>query len=267
MKTALQRTLEAAQELRAANRLGEALDKLVAFGQAEPRISVLRGEIEFALGRVEEAALSYFTAIAAEPDQAAGVHYNLALCLQRLKRWDAAGAAFQKALRLEPVHSEARLGLGLCLLELDRPEEAVSVFEQGCRGVKRAPFLFGKAVASQMLGRFNDARRAYDLFLAANPKSQEALANVIALNKEAGDLKGILEHSSRLLEICPHSTVALQGLATVALERQEHPAAARYCDRIVELDPGCLEAWHNLRIAMDRVLCASAGTGRGLDLR
>ena len=46
------------------------------------------------------------------------------------------------------------------------------------------------------------------------------------------------------------------GLATVALEDGDHHAAARYCDRIVQLAPDCLEAWHNLRLALDRILSA-----------
>ena len=58
----------------------------------------------------------------------------------------------------------------------------------------------------------------------------------------------------RLLDICPHSTVALQGLATVAFGSSDYSAAAAYCDRILELAPDSLEAWHNFRIAMDQSL-------------
>ena len=56
----------------------------------------------------------------------------------------------------------------------------------------------------------------------------------------------------RLLDISPNSTVALQGLATVAFEGSDYSVAAFYCDRILELAPDSLEAWHNFRIAMDQ---------------
>ena len=53
-----------------------------------------------------------------------------------------------------------------------------------------------------------------------------------------------------------NSETGQPGLATVALEREDHHAAARYCDRIVELLPDCLEGWHNLRVSLERILTA-----------
>jgi Tfp pilus assembly protein PilF len=79
---------------------------------------------------------------------------------------------------------------------------------------------------------------------------------LIALGVETDDLDRVRDYSQRLLKISPQSPAALEGLATVALERQDHHAAARYCDRIVQLLPDCLEAWHNLRVALDRILTA-----------
>jgi hypothetical protein len=70
----------------------------------------------------------------------------------------------------------------------------------------------------------------------------------------------VRDYSQRLLKVAPQSPAALQGLATVALERQDHHAAARYCDRIVQLAPDCLEAWHNLRVALDRILTSFASS-------
>ncbi len=90
----------------------------------------------------------------------------------------------------------------------------------------------------------------------SDPNSEETLSNLIALNVETQDLDRVRDYSQRLLKISPQSPAALQGLATVALEREDHHAAARYCDRIVQLTPDCLEGWHNLRVALDRILTA-----------
>jgi Tfp pilus assembly protein PilF len=92
--------------------------------------------------------------------------------------------------------------------------------------------------------------------LESQPNSEETLANLIAMSAEMRDLEHMREYSQKLLSIAPQSAAALQGLATVALERRDNHAAARYCDRIVELAPDCLEGWHNLRIALDRILSA-----------
>ena len=238
--------------LRSSGRLTEALEALVASGgELSTYDSALRGEIEFALGRFQDAALSYFSVVSSEPDNAKA-HYNLALCLQKAGRWDTAAEVFQLVLQLDSECSEARVGLGLCLLNLNRTEEALGHFTQASDGEEGGPPLFGVAVALQLLNRFEEAKEVYEQLLASDSNSEEVLSNLIAMGIDANDLEEIRRHSQRLLDKQPRSLPALQGLATVALEESETDEAASYCDRILEVAPDCLEAWHNFRIAMER---------------
>jgi tetratricopeptide (TPR) repeat protein len=200
-----------------------------------------------------DAAIAHFSAVIADPENASA-YFNLALWLQSAERWDAAAQAFYRALCLDSRLETARIGLGACLLKLDRIDEALEVFSQADDAP--GPALFGKAVALQLLRRFDEAESAYAILLESAPNSEETLANLIAMSAEMRDLENMREYSQKLLSIAPQSAVALQGLATVALERRDNHAAARYCDRIVELAPDCLEGWHNLRIALDRILSA-----------
>jgi tetratricopeptide (TPR) repeat protein len=239
--------LETASQLRAAGRLEEALEILRNPGEFDPQISSTRAEIEFALGRFEDAALSYFAVTISDAENA-DLHYNLAVCLACCERWDLAAEAFERVLRLEAERADARLGLGSCLLHLQRAEEALVNFNRCGAGTA----LFGKAVALQSLERFEEAGRVYETVLAAEPDCEEALSNLIAMSVRRHDFARTSDYSSRLLEVCPQSTVALQGLATAALGNADHPAAAAYCDRILELAPDNLEAWHNFRVAMDQ---------------
>ena len=218
-------------------------------GEYDAHLCSVRAEMEFALGRFQDAALSYFSVTTSDPDNS-NAHFNLALCLERCGRWDMAAQAFERVLQLDADRGDARLGLGSCLLHLHRAEEALATFNRCARSVESEPALAGKAVALQLLHRFDEAGRAYSELLASDPGSEEALSNLIAMGVETGDLKQVRDYSLRLLDIRPHSTVALQGLATVALGVADHPGAAYYCDRILELDPACLDAWHNFRIAM-----------------
>ena len=211
-----------------------------------PTFAPFAARLEFALGLFHDAALSYFAVVQAEPDNA-DAHYNLGLCLQRSDRWDASCQAFERVLSLDPRRDAARLGLGASLLYLNRLHEALAIFHQ-CSDAMEGPASFGKAVALQLLHRFGEAESAYEAVLASDPDSQEALSNLIALNVETEDLDRVRDYSQRLLKISSQSPVALQGLATVALKREDDHAAARHCDRIVQLMPDCLEAWHNLRV-------------------
>jgi tetratricopeptide (TPR) repeat protein len=195
-------------------------------------------------------ALEHFSKVLAHPDNAAA-HLNLSIWLQSAERWEDAVESYQRALAFDGRLEAARIGLGACLLKLNRTEEALEIFERS-----DGPGLFGKAVALQMLGRLGEAAGAYEAWLDIVPDSTEALANLIALSAERHDLEHLREYSQKLLSIAPQSPVALQGLATVALERRDNHAAARYCDRILQLAPDCLEGWHNLRIALDRILSA-----------
>jgi len=251
VRPSVSRQLEAALELRSSGMLTEAVDMLASPGEYSAYLCFVRAEIEFALGRFQDAALSFFSATICDPDDS-NAHHNLALCLERCGRWDVAAEAFQRVLQLDGEREDARLGLGACLLHLNRAEEALAIFTQCDLDFNPAPALIGKAVALQLLRRFDEAWLAYAALLARDPNSQEALSNAIAMGIESGDLKQVWDHSMRLLEISPHSTVALQGLATVAFGSLDYSAAASYCDRIVELAPDNLEAWHNFRIAMDQ---------------
>ncbi len=241
--------LEAASALRSSGLLSEALGMLTNSREFDADLCAARGGIEFALGRFEDAALSYSAVALSEPCNP-DAQYNLALCLQRCGRWDTAAERFERVLRLDADWTEARLGLGACLLEMNRVEDALECFDRACTGARQDPALFGKAVALQLLGDFDEAAKIYEELLASAPNLKEILSNCIAMNIENHNLAGVREHSRRLLELSPHSEVALRGLVTAALEDGNHQAAVSYCVRLLDAAPDCLEAWHNFRIAI-----------------
>ena len=80
------------------------------------------------------------------------------------------------------------------------------------------------------------------------------------MNIDNHNLAGVREHSRRLLELSPHSEVALRGLVTAALEDGNHQAAVSYCERLLDAAPDCLEAWHNFRIAIEQYQFGSTET-------
>jgi len=252
------RQIDAALALRSAGQLEDALEALANPAKYDVYLYTVRGEIEFALGRFHDAALSYFAVVQSDPGDA-DAHYNLGLALQRSDRWDASCQAFERALLLDPRHEKARLGLGASLLYLNRLKEALAVFEQLSDSRDHAA-LFGKAVALQLLQRYEEAARVYEAALARAPESEEALSNLIALQIETGDVDRLREYSQLLLKSDPESPAALQGLATAAFEASDHHAAARYCDRIVQVTPDCLEGWHNLRVALNQIVAAFGTT-------
>ncbi|HUJ24168.1 MAG TPA: tetratricopeptide repeat protein [Bryobacteraceae bacterium] len=255
---AVRTQVQAALALRAAGRLEEALDALSTPGEYSSDFYTIRGEIQLALGRFQEAAGSYFTVVASDPENAFA-QFNLAVCLQQLQRWDEAAQAFQKALHADAHRDDARLGLGACLLHLNRSEEALANFDACWSDAARTRALFGQAVALQLLHHYDEAAAAYRRLLEAGAKSEEVLSNLLALSVETQDWDAVQRCATQLLEVSPNSLQAHQGLAAVALERGEFEAAVQHCGRIVEYTPECVEAWHNLRFATGRVMSALPG--------
>jgi tetratricopeptide (TPR) repeat protein len=222
-------------DLRARGKLLEALDALSVPGDFPADFYTLRGDLQMELDQTKEAAGSYFTVVASEPENVYA-QCNLGLCLRRLERWEQAAEAFQAVLKFDPHRDEARLDLGDCLLRVNRFEEALVCFDQCWSDASRRRALFGKAVALQLLRRLDQAEAAYERVLTLDPKAEEALSNMIAMSVEVFDLDRIQRYSRRLLDLNTQSAVALQGLVLVALERRDHKNAAAFFARVMELE-------------------------------
>ena len=218
----------------------------------EPGQYATRGAAEFSVGRFQDAALSYSAVATSRPENPDAL-YNLALCFERCERWDAAAEAFEHVLRLDYARAEARLALAGCLLHMRRVEEALTHFDRAAVGPHREAALFGKAVTLQLLRRFEEAAEIYGGLLSSSAHAEEALSNWIALAIETEDLEEVRQRAQRLFDRCPQSAAALRGLATVSFRDGDHNAAAFYCEKLLDLAPESLEAWHNLRIALGRI--------------
>jgi tetratricopeptide (TPR) repeat protein len=234
--SAISDRVEAALALRASGRTREALDLLSGPGDFSKDVYTLRGDLQLELGQLHEAVGSYSTVIAFERHNMYA-HHHLALCLRRLEGWDQAAETFQKLLSHDTYSDQAHIGLGDCLLHLKRPEEALACFEACWSESARIPALFGKAVALQLLRRFDEAEVLYERILELEPRSEEALGNLIAMSMEVFDLSRVLRYALRLADLSPRSKVALQGLTLVAFERRDYETAAGYFADLMELAP------------------------------
>jgi tetratricopeptide (TPR) repeat protein len=228
--------LQAALTLRAQGRPQEALDALSIPGEFSADAYILRGDLQFELGQIEQAAETYFAVTDHDPDHVYA-QGQLGLCLYRLNLWEAAAHAFEAVLQFDPHRDEVRLQLADCHLRLKRFEAALTCFDECWSEGSRRRALFGKAVALQLLRRLDEAEKLYERLLTIDPAAEEALSNLIAMSMEVFELARVQNYSQRLLEINSHSTVALKGLALAAIERLDYAAAARYFHRALELDP------------------------------
>ncbi|OYW12367.1 MAG: hypothetical protein B7X34_01965, partial [Acidobacteriia bacterium 12-62-4] len=108
------------------SRTREALGELeVALGLTpdHPELLAARGHLLCELEQYEEAVKTYSRLLEVASGHTASV-YNLAVCLEKLGRWEQAAERFSEAQALDPDRIEAKLGLGICQLHLEKPEPA-----------------------------------------------------------------------------------------------------------------------------------------------
>ncbi len=119
-------------------------------------------------------------------------------------QWERAVEAYQRVTTLSPQHGAAWNNLGLL---------------------------------HHRMGRYEDARRHYEVALAADPTCGEAAYNLGSLHDDLADLAQAIVWYRRALEVRPEYADAHFNLAS-ALERRGDAAAARHhWLRYLELDP------------------------------
>jgi tetratricopeptide (TPR) repeat protein len=235
-KDDLELRVQSALRLRSENRLAEALQLLSAPGAYSQDADTLRGDLQRDLGLFHDAVGSYSRVTALDPKNGYA-QQSLAACLRKLGRWSAAADVFREILEIDSYSDAARIALGECLLQLNQFEEALACFEACWSGAARAPALFGKAVALQMLRQFDAAEALYLRLLETRPDAAEALGNLLALSMEVFDLTRVERYAKQLLKYNPRSTAALQALTIVTFERGSYESAAEYYGRLLEMIP------------------------------
>jgi tetratricopeptide (TPR) repeat protein len=98
------------------------------------------------------------------------------------ERASSALAAYDRALALRPLRSDAHAGRGLALLDLGRRPEALAEFQRALELDPRdGVAVLGLAETYRSLGRSEEARRAYQRYLDGWPGGAEAQAARAAL--------------------------------------------------------------------------------------
>ena len=167
---------------------------------------------------------------------------------------------FPAGISLGDQDLKTKLAAGACLLQLNEGKAAVEIFD---RALAQAPeseeALFGKAAGLQLLWEFDEATTLYERILAANPHSDDSLANLISLSLQSKDYSAVCKWSEQLLAAVP-TPWQLWSAWPVHRSRTEISRARKYTSRLTELAPNSYDHWFNLGVALQRLgrLSASA---------
>jgi tetratricopeptide (TPR) repeat protein len=138
---------------------------------------------------------------------------QLGRALQALGEADAASAAFDRALALNP-------------------NNAAALFEKGC------------AVAEK--DRWSDSAELFRRAVRMQPAYVEARLGLVEMLLRSGDFIQAKDELKVVLALNPNSAGGYQGLGLVELQEGDFPAAARDFEHVLKLRPGHIDAERGL---------------------
>jgi Tfp pilus assembly protein PilF len=144
---------------------------------------------------------------------------------------DAARAAFEKALALNPRDADAHRYLGLLADRAGDLQEAARHFAEAARlAPASAPARNNYGVILLRLGRPREAAAEFEASLRADPRQPNALVNLAQIRFDSGkaeDLRAAEDLFARADQIEPDAGIA-RALTVIALRRGDKAAAAAH---------------------------------------
>jgi predicted O-linked N-acetylglucosamine transferase (SPINDLY family) len=185
-------------------------------------------------------------AIALDP-AVAFYHWTLGQACASLRRWDAALAAYRRALELKENYPEVYFDLGAVLATTNHPAEAIAAYE---RALALRPDYFearlnlGNVLHSQ--GRMQEAADAYRQVLAKRPDSAEAHNNLGNSLQSLGQLDQAIAEYRRAIALNADHIHALSNLGGALQSVGQFDEAIKVLRHAHQIRPDFPEAAYNL---------------------
>jgi tetratricopeptide (TPR) repeat protein len=168
---------------------------------------------------------------------------------------EAAKAAYQRALALAPDHPDALHLLGVALLQLGQPEQAVDYLARAARKLRDNPAVAGNlAQAYFAAGRYAQSHETFRKASRLDPRNvqfQLGVATSIAMQGKHGDAENLLR---RLTARFPQEPLAWFNLGNALRDQGRTAEALESYRKATELDPHLLAARNNLAGALHALL-------------
>jgi tetratricopeptide (TPR) repeat protein len=131
-----------------------------------------------------------------------------------------------RARELAPKNVDVLNVLGQALAKLNRPREALNVFNAALRQAPNTAIVhFYKGCALEELRELGHARNEFERVIALQANHAEALARLAHLAAQRGDMAPARDYATRALGFDPRQIVALLALAAADIEEKKFEAA------------------------------------------
>ena len=185
------------------------------------------------------------------PEQAVA-HYALAHLAVRVSELDAAMAAIDRALVINPAWEDAALFKARVLVSLKDMPRALQFYERYLEAQPRAGTMrLGYARQLVDLKQWDKAREQFKRVVAAAPRDAEVVFTIALLALQSNELDEAERYLKRALELQPENDQARLYLGQVAEQRKQYEAAIQWYTRIESAEL-YFEAQTRLGVALAR---------------
>ena len=178
--------------------------------------------------------------------------FDLAAASHRSGEYAEAEQLYRAILAVDPLHADALHGLGVLAHQFGRDEIAVELIGEASRRRKEPVFFNNLGLVLLALDRPHEAmasvykalelRRAY-------PEAYNALGNA---QQRLGNYQEAIASYQLALTLRPGFVDAQANLGKALMEARDYDAARQSCEKALDLDPDCAEA-HNVLGNIQRV--------------
>jgi len=173
--------------------------------------------------------------------------FNLAVQMQRQRRFAEAEGIYRQILAQVPNHSISSINLGTLLHETGQYAEAVKLYRTSL-ALDASPTELWSNLGNTLndLEEYDQAAAACRQALAINPNVSSAHNNLANALKGKQDLRAAAAHYRRAMELDPNSALPHNNLGTILHVNGDLEGAAQCFQRALELSPQYPEALSNL---------------------
>jgi tetratricopeptide (TPR) repeat protein len=252
-------------------------DEVLAKNPKDADTLVMKGRMQAADGKIDDALATFKAAVAAEPNNV-GAQFALGSAYAGKRDVDPAIVAFTEVLRLNPRASAAQLQLANLYLAKGQVKQSSSMSADALRNAPGNPMArlvrartlmadgqlqeagvvmvalekeFPKAwpVQAQLgtyhavRGEFVKARAAWEAALALNPNSYEANQGLVRLELSERKPDAAWARATSLADAHPTDARYRVEQGRVAIARRDMPGAEAALRKAIEVDPAAMDAY------------------------
>jgi tetratricopeptide (TPR) repeat protein len=188
------------------------------------------------------------------------VAFQHALSYRQAGRLSEAEALLREVVRVRTDHAQAWHQLGLVVLGLGRPGEAVEYVGRAIAlNPNEAHLHSDQGVACAHLGRAEDAVACYQRALRLAPQLAHTHRNLADTLLSLGREEEAIANYQRALALAPNDAATHNNLGNVYLRQKRLPEAGACYERATQLEPRLLVAQSNLGDIMTKLGRPDAG--------